>query len=137
MSRMTKAQQAERDEARAELQKILRPGAIVYTVLRGEPSRSGMRRKISLLAVVGGELRDLSYYAALVLGYRQDLRHGGLIVGGCGMDMGYHLVNSLSYALHGYTSKGADALEAVERGVPFTPRPGHFRAGYSLQHRWI
>lgn len=30
-----------------------------------------------------------------------------------------------------------DGREADARGVPFKPRPGHYRAGYSLNHQWI
>lgn len=53
------------------------------------------------------------------------------------MDMGFHLVNSLSYALHGHKDRGADAIEKSKIGHPFTPRRGHFRAGYSLKHEWL
>jgi hypothetical protein len=38
----------------------------------------------------------------VVIGARQAKRGDGLIIGGCGMDMGFHLVNSLSEALYGY-----------------------------------
>lgn len=133
---MTKQQQAERDEARAALRKILRPGTTVHTVLR-HVSSSGMSRRISLVVATGrGKIRDVSGLAARALGYRRNGRDGALVVGGCGMNMGHSVVHALSYALHGRESKG-DGRDADARGVPFTPRPGHYRAGYSLQHEWV
>ena len=49
---MTKAQQAERDEAREKLRKWLKPGDTVYTVLR-HVSRSGMMRTIQVIHLEG------------------------------------------------------------------------------------
>jgi hypothetical protein len=45
------------------------------------------------------------------------------------MDMGFHIVNSLSYAIHGMKDRG---------DAPFhNARRGHYRAGYSLKHDWL
>lgn len=123
---------AEQAEALAWLRQHVKPGTTVYTVLR-HVSRSGMLRHISLLFVESGKIVDISWYVALALEYKL-ARDGGLKVGGCGMDMGFHLVNSLSYALHGTESKGPDAIAA--EGRPFTPTAGQYRAGYSLIHAW-
>ena len=125
----------EKIEAIRELRKLLKPGARVFTILR-HVSRSGMQRRIDVYTIRKNAPVWITGYVGKALGYRHH-RQGGLVVDGCGMDMGYHLVNSLSYALHGMKDKG-DAVSAGERGIPFgKPRPGHYRAGYSLRHDWL
>ena len=128
------------EDAKTELIKLLKPGDTVYTVLR-HVSSSGMYRAIDVykLECKKGKLQKywLSYCVARALDCRFDEKRDAVGVGGCGMDMGFHLVNSLSYALHGMKSKGADAEEADGKGIPFRPRRGHFRAGYSLEHEWL
>lgn len=130
---MTKKQR-EQEEARVELRKLCPPGTTIYTSLR-HVSRNGMYRLIQVHIIRNNEPRWLSSLVARALGCR--LKHDAVGISGCGMDMGFHLVHSLSYALHGYESKGVAA--AMEKpGIPFNnPRRGHFRAGYSLKHRWL
>jgi len=131
------AKQREQDEARRELRKFIRPGATVWTVLR-HVSRSGMMRHIDLYVIRKNRPRWISGLVAKALSDTTDAKTGAVKAGGCGMDMGFHLVHSLSCALHGYKSKGDDAKEARTKGVPFwKPRPGHYRAGYSLGHEWL
>lgn len=121
MAKLTKVQAAERAEAVKELRKLLPKGSTVYCVLR-HVSSSGMSRRIDFYKInrKRGDMSFLSGYIAKVLGYR---RHGddGLVIGGCGMDMGFHVVNSLSYALHGM--KANDGSK--------------HRPGYTLNCRWI
>jgi hypothetical protein len=131
---------AEVQESLAALRRLCKPGTTVYTVLRHH-ARSGMFRRISLGVASGKEYRDISWHAAKVLGYPIRSRGGyvqdaGIGVSGCGMDMGYHLVTSLSYAIHGHKSRGEGALPE-NAGRPFKLRPGHYRSGYSLNHRWL
>jgi hypothetical protein len=78
---------------------------------------------------------DITGHVARVLGYPCRDRADGMTVGGCGMDMGFHVVHSLSYALHGTNTVGADAEEHA--GRPFRPTREQYRAGYSLEHRWL
>jgi hypothetical protein len=87
----------------------------VYTVLR-HVSASGMSRDISLKVVDRGELRDITYTAAIAMGETPKDKNGHRVirVSGCGMDMGYHLVHSLSSVLY----------------------PDQVRAGYVLDHEW-
>lgn len=122
MAKLTKAQAAERAEAVATLRKMLPKGSTVYCVLR-HVSKSGMSRRIDFYKInrKRGDLSFLSGYIATVLGYK---RHGddGLVIGGCGMDMGFHVVHSLSYALHGMKNHGGE---------------GSKRSGYTLECRWI
>ena len=95
---MTKKEKAEQQaNAVAKLREMLNPGDTVYTILRHR-SRSGMSRRISTVAVIGGRIADLDYLVARALDYRVH-RDGGLIVGGCGMDMGFHVVYNLARVL--------------------------------------
>ena len=90
--------------------------ATVYTILR-RVSSSGMTRHISLKVAQGGEIYDITYTAALALGDKlHDVNGCNTIkVNGAGMDMGFHLVYSLSSVLF----------------------HGEERAGYKLSHRWL
>lgn len=129
---------AEREEARTQLLKWLKPGDTVYTVLR-HVSRSGMQREIGVVLLTATEYTDAlqlvrqepdgsskeqildalmlaqqngrlgtqqvldahpNYSVSKLLGYRMGKRDG-LIVGGCGMDMGFEVVYNLSAALFG------------------------------------
>lgn len=137
MARYSKAQIA---ESLAHLRRLCPPGTTVHTKLT-HVSRSGMRREIAPIVFRRGKVDDGLYiwwHVAVVLGLAANGRSPGTVkVDGAGMDMGYHLVMNLSYALHGHEDHGADAIKHSQAGRPFKPRRGHFRAGYSLNHRWI
>lgn len=142
--RETKKAAAERERAESvqRLRELLPPGSKVLTVLR-HVSASGMQREIDFYHARPGSDDghggvDFWYLTTLIgraLGYRMGKR--GLIVGGCGMDVGYHVVNSLSYALHGMADVGAEAQEAGKAGRSFAPTATEYRSGYSLRHDWI
>lgn len=121
MARETKAQRAEREQAIETIRGMVRPGDTVYTVLR-HVSRTGMMREISLHVVAQdtGRLFDLTYFAARALGDRIGKR-GGIRVPGCGMDMGFHLVYSLSSVC--FRNQDQDA--------------GSRGPGYALRQEWI
>ena len=119
-------------QARTFLERNCPPGTTVYTDVK-HVSKSGMSRDIAVYIILDGEICDISGYVARILGYRRR-DNGGVRVGGCGMDMGYHLVMNLSYALHGW--KNVNVPEE-KNGRPFTPSVEAYRAGYSLNHRWI
>jgi hypothetical protein len=106
-SGLTRAQ----EEARAELRGILRPGDKVYCVVR-KVSGSGMSRNIDFYLFLPGKGRSerakrdvtmlyLSYTIAQALGLSlaKAADQGGIVVKGTGMDMGAHVVRSLSSAL--------------------------------------
>ena len=88
----------------------------VYTILR-RVSASGMTRHISLKIVQGGEIYDITYNAAVALGDKLHSvnGHNTIKVNGAGMDMGFHLVYSLSSVLF----------------------HGQDRAGYKIAQRWM
>jgi hypothetical protein len=95
-------------------------GSTVYTVLRSVSS-SGMSRTLSLKVAKDGKILDLTYYAGIVLDWPIVEVNGSraLRVGGCGMDMGFHTVYSLSRVLF------------REEGEKM-----HCDAGYALNHAW-
>ena len=139
-------QEAERQEAREQLRGILKPGDTVWTILR-HVSRSGMSRRISLVVFeVPPDSsydppgpRDITWLAGKALGCR---RHddGGLVVGGCGMDMGFHIVYNLSRTLF------PSGFTCIGNGCPASDHPNgdrnrephkHGNGGYALQQRWL
>ena len=107
----------DRELARMELREMFakqdRP--TVYTVLR-HVSQSGMSRDISLFIVEDNRLRNITYTASIALGDKVKDKNGQRVirVNGCGMDMGFHLVYSLSSVLY----------------------PNEDRAGYKLSQEW-
>ncbi len=146
MTTATAAQKRqERQEYADRLRKWLPPGTTVYTVLRNV-SRSGMSRRIDLYAWVNGEKMYLSGMAAAVMGDR--CKGGGIIVSGCGMDMGFHVVYNLAWALWGKAFKciGVAGKEHKKRCPSndhsdhgWKGRTGtlHSDGGYALRQEWI
>ena len=108
--------QSKLDQDKAQLRDMLGDTPNVYTILRSV-SASGMTRHISLKIVHRGELIDITYLAARVMGDKVSDRNGfnTLKVSGCGMDMGFHLTYGLSSILYA----------------------GQDRAGYVIKQRWI
>lgn len=126
---------SERDARRADaitrLREAIPAGSTVYTVLLNA-SRSGMSRTIKCLAIdtylapgnrPEGSLapfrsiRDISMDVAKALEIRLSKDQEGVIIGGCGMDMGFHIVSSLSRVLF------PDSVD---------PAPD-----YVIKHRWV
>jgi hypothetical protein len=126
MAKRTKAQEQERNEAIRDLRKMLRAGQTIYTIMR-TVSRSGMQREISLAIVRKGEIVGLDRLVGHALRYRRG-KHGGLVVGGCGMDMGFALVYRLGRTMW---PDGTSTPHGRRNGEP--DRDG----GYALKHRWL
>lgn len=114
---LTKKQEKEQEKERAReriLELLNQQEPKVFTILR-KVSASGMSRQISLKIVKEGELYDITYSVAklldlpLVEGFNRAVR-----VNGCGMDMGFDLVYSLSAVLF----------------------KGQERAGYIIRQEW-
>ena len=78
-----------------ELSAILEatPTDTIYTVLR-HVSSSGMQREISVKMIDAGRIIHLDWLVSQALDYRQG-KHNGIVIKGCGMDMGFHLVHTL------------------------------------------
>lgn len=98
------AQQEER------LRELAPEGTTLYVILR-HVSRSGMQRRISVVAIIDGDPYHMDYLVALALERRTNGNGEGIVCHGAGMDMGFELIYSLSQALYG--------------------------DGYKLSHRWL
>jgi hypothetical protein len=153
---MTKYTKAEKAEAFANLRKWLKPGDTVHTIL-DHVSRSGMSRNIRVVLLRDGEAMHPNHAVSVLLDYPRAKHGDGMAVGGCGMDMGFHIVHSLGYALFGKeasegTGKEANALRrAILKAdrfyftqggaeAPDPNKPGQVwfgGAGYALKHRWL
>jgi len=115
--------------------KLLKPGDEVRTILR-KVSASGMSRRISLVIARNNEIIDITWDAARVMEdkvkqggkYVQD---AGMVVQGCGMDMGFHIV----YNLGRYLFPDGFAVEGSGRNGDTS---GHDNdGGYALKQRWM
>ena len=90
---MTKAEKVEQAEAIEQLREWIKPGDTVYTVL-DHVSRSGMSRNIRVLVPLAsgpGEKPSFihpNHSVAVAIGARRAKRGDGIVMGGCGMDMG-------------------------------------------------
>jgi hypothetical protein len=130
---MNATQRAEQAEAIKMLRKWLKPGDTVYTVLR-HVSKSGMSRRIDLYKITKDGPLFLTGYAARAIDSRWDCEDGGIIVGGCGMDMGFHLVYTLGRVLFPKGFKVGRKGTHARNG----DKSGHDNdGGYALNHCWL
>jgi hypothetical protein len=135
-------QSQEQIDAIAELREWLKPGDTVFTILR-HVSRSGMQREISVVINRDGAMLHPNWSVAKALGYRQG-KSDGIIMGGCGMDMGFHLVYNLSRVLFpdGFTCAGRDAAARCpsndhNNGDRNYAPHAHKDGGYALRREWL
>jgi hypothetical protein len=121
METLTKKQQEQQDKQQAEdfLRKVFasqeRP--TVWTVLK-HVSSSGMSRDLKCVTYYDGRVLDITWYVGKVSGVASLKERNGqrvLRVHGCGMDMGFHVVYSLSYGLY----------------------PTENDRGYAICHEWL
>ena len=132
-------------QAARYLKELLRPGDTVQTILR-HVSRSGMMRHISV--TFKGE--DITWQVAALLDEKR-ANDGGIKVGGCGMDMGFHLVSGMSAKLFpdGFECIGRD-LDGVggrRRYCPandhcngdrdYTPHMHPNAGDYAISNQWL
>ena len=89
-----------------QLRQWLPKGSRVFTILRSV-SRSGMQREVSVVVFLPGDDRPIhpNHHVCQVLGLRRG-KGDGVVLNGCGMDMGFHLIYELAHVLYG----DADAL---------------------------
>ena len=96
----------EESEALENLREWIKPGDTIYTVIRSV-SRSGMSRRIDVIKFDGQHRTYLTTNMAKlgIGGMRMTTRDWhqsrGASIPGCGMDMGFHAVDSLCYKLFG------------------------------------
>lgn len=143
-------------EAINDLRELIKAGDTVYTILRHR-SASGMTRWLDLYVMRDNKPRRITWTAARAIGWTYDRNYDAVKVGGCGMDMGFHAVYTLSHYLfrEGFGIEGTDALgrkvrpltkakaaKAVEKGFKFYGRNGDASGwdndgGYALNHEWL
>ena len=108
VNKMTK-KETEKKEAIEYIKKHIKKGDTLYTKIV-KVSPSGMSRQITILDIKDDTPSYWSYYVSKILGYKLK-DNGAIFVKGCGMDMGFHVVYSLSQTL--------------------------FNGGYAIKQRWI
>lgn len=91
--------QVEKTEEIKYLRKVLKINPVIYTIVR-HVSQSGMQRRISCFAAIKGEIINLDWYIEKLGTYKRHKKYEGLIVNGCGMDMGFSVVYNTSSALY-------------------------------------
>lgn len=158
---------AEAAEAQAILRDLLIPGQTIYTSLRSVAS-NGMSRHIEVM-VPGLDrygkpyIRNITSLVARAIGMRVSDKTDALVVGGAGMDMGFHVVYSIGRVLYpegvkctgsngyieqpseanGYEGKPSKAYRCNsndhfnDRTLPYSRRTVHRDGGYTFQHTWI
>lgn len=141
-----KQKDIERGEAITRLKEWIKPGERLYTVLK-HVSRSGMLRVIDVKKADGDSILHLGYNVAKAIGYSWDDKKDGMRVGGCGMDMGFSVVHSLSMTLYPeYQCTGAKCASADhvnmrdwEKKVPPYERDGKMmhKDGYAISQSWL
>lgn len=92
---------AERNEAIKRLREVMKNGDTVYTNLNSV-GKSGMVRHIEVLTIKNNRPANWTHLVAIALDMKYQRERNnrlGLRVGGCGMDMGFHVVNHLSNVL--------------------------------------
>jgi hypothetical protein len=134
-----KYSKAQVEEAKGYLLEALKPGDKVYTILR-QVSRSGMSRHISTIIRGKDGNMDITHLVARALGERRNENDGGLVVGGCGMDMGFEVVYRLGYVLwpEGFKCPGTRChSNDHSNGDRNYKRHLHRDGGYALRHEWL
>lgn len=111
MSQSTQQVSDDKMNAIEKLRKLLPKDTVIYTVLR-HVSRSGMFRAIDMLIVEDGKIRMIPPYLLEEAGFPYKLypKRRGYRVEGCGMDMGFSIVYSLSSLIYGMDDRGGYAL---------------------------
>lgn len=121
-----------RAQCAKNLRALLKPGQKVFTTLL-HVSSSGMSRRIKVTLPVRGKtraddtIRDISHLVAGATGRKMG-SDGGVVMGGCGMDMGFALVYEIGEAVW---PKGTRKPHGTRNGQP--DKAG----GYALKHVWL
>lgn len=134
-----KVSKSEREEALARLREMVKPGDTLHTVLR-HVSRSGMSRGIDVYRIEGGDAHWLSRLVAKAAGFPFDEKRKCLKVGGCGMNMGFHVVYELSSHLYpnGHECSGEGCNSNDHSNGDRNRKPHQHRdGGYALKQRWL
>lgn len=121
-----------KEESTQKLKELLKPGDVVYTQLN-HVSSSGMSRVIALKVIRKNKPIDITWYVDNVLDYKMHKSRDGLSVGGAGMDMGFHVVYSLSSVL--FPKGFRHNKNTHHRNGDTSPRDND--GGYALNQEWL
>jgi len=123
-------------EVKVALLKVLKPTSQVYVIVKSVSS-TGTSRRITILTVDKGEIRNLSGYVSTLLGLRWN-DDGSVTIGGAGMDMGFHIVYSMSRVLwpDGFQCPGESCRSNDHSNGDRSYAPHrHGDGGYALVHQ--
>jgi hypothetical protein len=132
--------ETEVENAKKDLMELMKEGNYTVYTRVSHVAPSGMSRVISSFVIINNEPRNIDWFVGKILDYKWDEKHDGVRVGGAGMDMGFHLVYSLSSSLF---PKGFDC---IGEGCPSSdhvnyPREKEFKhhsdGGYRLKQKWL
>jgi hypothetical protein len=121
------AKEAKQRYAVRQLLRWIKPGQGVTTVLTYRAS-NGMSRRLRVAIAVEGRVFNITHYVADACGFRFNDSEGSIVIGGCGMDMGFHVVYALGRALWPH---GTPEPHSVRNGEPDS------EGGYALNHLWL
>tara|TARA_R110002020_G_scaffold470129_1_gene695662 strand:+ start:776 stop:1078 length:303 start_codon:yes stop_codon:yes gene_type:complete len=95
----------DKERVEAFLKDLFPKGSTAYTTVV-HVAQSGMSRHIKVFAISGERIQNISYHVSKLLDWRFTNKEA-VFVGGCGMDMGFHLIYTLSSKLYddGYAIK--------------------------------
>jgi hypothetical protein len=138
---MTKKEKAlAKIEAIEILREWIKPGDTLHTTVT-HVSRSGMSRSIKLFRAYCEDgqprIQEITWLAARALDYSIDQKNGGVKIGGCGMDMGFHLVYSLGWVLF---PRGGSLDQTCATRRHQAERLGETKetdGGYLLKQAWL
>lgn len=106
-----------------QLKTWIKPGDTIYGNVN-TVSSSGMSRNISFYIVKDGRISCIDYLVATAIGHKQG-KHGGVVFGGCGMDMIFAGVYALGSVMW---PNGTPEPHSTRNGVPDSC------GGYALKH---
>jgi len=92
-------------------------GTIIFTKLN-HVSQSGMMRHIEMMYLVDNTPYYIRFLTEEFFNYKINKKSDSYHVGGCGMDMGFSIVHSLSYLVSSFKDKNN-------------------HDGYYFEHKWI
>lgn len=91
----TVRKRTDKDESLEFLQKVLKPDMTVHVIIR-HVSKSGMQRVMDVFYIKNNNLYCITHHVANVLEKNISKKYHGVVINGCGMDMAWHLVYTLS-----------------------------------------
>lgn len=106
-----------------QLKTWIKPGDTIYGNVN-TVSNSGMSRNISFYIAHDSKIRCIDFEMSIAIGHKQG-KNGGIVFGGCGMNMIFAGVYALGCALW---PNGTPEPHGTRNGVPDTA------GGYALKH---